>query len=112
MIVATLLLIMEEEDTFWMMVGIIEDYLPPSYYSPSLIGVQADQFVLRGLLASHLPGRIFFFWKIRYYFEYPNRQFFLLKQTLLEYFVIFERTVYVNELGTREREFGLKKYVN
>ena len=59
MIVATLLLIMEEEDTFWMMVGIIEDYLPPSYYSPSLIGVQADQFVLRGLLASHLPGRIF-----------------------------------------------------
>ena len=75
MIVATLLLIMEEEDTFWMMVGIIEDYLPPSYYSPSLIGVQADQFVLRGLLASHLPGRIFFFWKIQYYFEYPNRQF-------------------------------------
>ena len=63
MIVATLLLIMEEEDTFWMMVGIIEDYLPPSYYSPSLIGVQADQFVLRGLLASHLPGRIFFFGK-------------------------------------------------
>ena len=54
---------MEEEDTFWMMVGIIEDYLPPSYYSPSLIGVQADQFVLRGLLASHLPGRIFFFGK-------------------------------------------------
>ena len=57
MIVATLLLIMEEEHTFWMMVAIIEDFLPPSYYSPSLIGVQADQFVLRGLLASHLPGR-------------------------------------------------------
>ena len=60
MIVATLLLIMEEEDTFWMMVGIIEDYLPPSYYSPSLIGVQADQFVLRGLWP-HICQVEFFF---------------------------------------------------
>ena len=56
MIVATLLLIMEEEDAFWMMVAIMEDYSPPTYYSPSLIGVQADQLVLRGLIASHLPA--------------------------------------------------------
>ena len=56
MIAATLLLIMEEEDAFWMMVAIVEDFLPPSYYSPSLIGVQADQLVLRGLIASHLPA--------------------------------------------------------
>ena len=56
MIAATLLLIMEEEDAFWMMVAIIEDFLPGSYYSPSLIGVQADQLVLRGLITSHLPA--------------------------------------------------------
>lgn len=43
MIVATYLLLMEEEDAFWMMVATVEDLLPSSYYSPSLIGVQADQ---------------------------------------------------------------------
>jgi hypothetical protein len=47
MIVATFLLIMDEEDAFWMTVAIIEDLLPSSYYSPSLIGVQADQVSLR-----------------------------------------------------------------
>ncbi|QQP40322.1 Small G protein signaling modulator 3 -like protein [Caligus rogercresseyi] len=36
---------MEEEDTFWMMTSVIEDLLPASYFSPSLIGVQADQLV-------------------------------------------------------------------
>ncbi len=56
MIVASLLLLMEEEDVFWMMVAIVEDFLPPSYYSPSLIGVQADQMVLRGLIATCLPA--------------------------------------------------------
>ena len=43
MIVATFLLLMDEEDAFWMMVAVVEDLLPASYYSPSLIGVQADQ---------------------------------------------------------------------
>lgn len=43
MIVATFLLIMEEEDAFWMMVAVVEDLLPSNYYSPSLVGVQADQ---------------------------------------------------------------------
>ncbi|QQP40323.1 Small G protein signaling modulator 3 -like protein, partial [Caligus rogercresseyi] len=36
---------MEEEDTFWMMTSVIEDLLPASYFSPSLIGVQADQLL-------------------------------------------------------------------
>jgi len=59
MIAATFLLIMEEEDAFWMMcavrrhslkyssinhsIKVIEDLLPPSYFSPSLVGIQADQ---------------------------------------------------------------------
>ena len=47
MIVATFLLLMEEEDAFWMMVATVEDLLPASYYSPSLIGVQADQVLFK-----------------------------------------------------------------
>ncbi|KAL3875519.1 hypothetical protein ACJMK2_033464 [Sinanodonta woodiana] len=54
-IAASLLLFLEEEDTFWMMCSIIEDLLPASYYSSTLIGIQADQRVLRQLLISYLP---------------------------------------------------------
>lgn len=56
MIVGTFLLIMEEEDSFWMMASVVEELLPASYYSPSLVGAQADQLVLRGLIASTLPA--------------------------------------------------------
>lgn len=38
MIVASLLLMLEEEDAFWIMVTIVEDLLPASYYSSTLIG--------------------------------------------------------------------------
>lgn len=55
MIAASLLLFLEEEDTFWMMCAIIEDILPASYYSSTLIGIQADQRVLRQLLITFLP---------------------------------------------------------
>lgn len=41
-IAASLLLFMEEEDAFWMMCAIIEDLLPASYYSSTLIGVQVS----------------------------------------------------------------------
>ncbi|XP_062614962.1 small G protein signaling modulator 3 homolog isoform X1 [Saccostrea cucullata] len=54
-IAGSLLLFMEEEDTFWMMCAIIEDLLPASYYSSTLIGIQADQRVMRHLLISYLP---------------------------------------------------------
>lgn len=55
-IVASLLLIMEEEDAFWIMTAIIEDLLPASYYSSTLIGVQADQKVLQTLISNYLTG--------------------------------------------------------
>ncbi|KAJ8317937.1 hypothetical protein KUTeg_003028 [Tegillarca granosa] len=54
-IAASLLLFMEEEDSFWMMCAIIEDLLPASYYSSTLIGIQADQRVMRQLIISFLP---------------------------------------------------------
>uniref|UniRef100_A0A2C9MAD3 Small G protein signaling modulator 3 n=1 Tax=Biomphalaria glabrata TaxID=6526 RepID=A0A2C9MAD3_BIOGL len=43
-IAASLLLFMEEEDTFWMMCAIIEDLLPASYYSSTLIGIQFGHY--------------------------------------------------------------------
>lgn len=55
-IAANLLLIMEEEMAFWMMCAIIDDILPPSYFSAdSLLGVQTDQRVLCQLITVFLP---------------------------------------------------------
>ena len=54
MIAATFLLIMEEEDSFWTMASVVEELLPACYFSPSLVGVHADQLVLRGLIANVL----------------------------------------------------------
>ncbi|KAK5965142.1 Small G protein signaling modulator 3 protein, partial [Trichostrongylus colubriformis] len=54
-IVAVLLLFCSEETTFWMMTALIEDILPPNYYSQTLLGVQADERVTRHLMKSHVP---------------------------------------------------------
>lgn len=54
-ICATLLLLFEEEDAFWMMCSIIEDLLPGQYYSSSLFGVQVDLRVFRYLIQQYLP---------------------------------------------------------
>lgn len=53
-IVASLLLFLEEEDSFWMMATIVEDLLPASYYSSTLIGIQADQRVMQTLISNYL----------------------------------------------------------
>lgn len=50
-----MLLFLEEEDTLWMMCALIEDLLPPSYFSSTLLGVQTDQRVLRQLIVQYLP---------------------------------------------------------
>lgn len=55
-IVATLLLFFEEEDAFWLMCTIIEDWLPASYFSSGMLGVQADQRVLSHLVSTHMPA--------------------------------------------------------
>ncbi len=56
MIAGMLLLLLEEEDAFWLMTSVVEDLLPASYFSPTLLGVQAVQLVLRSLVTSHLPA--------------------------------------------------------
>ena len=40
MIVAIFLLLLEEEDSFWITCAVVEDLLPASYFSSSLVGVQ------------------------------------------------------------------------
>ncbi|XP_054941297.1 small G protein signaling modulator 3 isoform X9 [Physeter macrocephalus] len=55
MVAACLLLFLEEEDAFWMMCAIIEDLLPASYFSTTLLGVQTDQRLLRHLIVQYLP---------------------------------------------------------
>ena len=55
-ICATLLLLFEEEDAFWMMCAIVEDLLPGQYYSVSLFGVQVDIRVFRHLIQQYLPN--------------------------------------------------------
>jgi small G protein signaling modulator 3 len=54
-IVASLLLFLEEEECFWLMATIVEDLLPASYYSSNLLGIQADQRVIQTLLTNYLP---------------------------------------------------------
>ncbi|KAM9784336.1 small G protein signaling modulator 3 isoform 2-T7 [Syngnathus typhle] len=56
MVVSCLLLFMEEEDALWMMCALIEDLLPPAYFSSTLLGVQTDQRVLRQLIVQYLPA--------------------------------------------------------
>lgn len=53
-IAAGLLLFLEEEDAFWMMATIVEDLLPASYYSSTLLGIQADQRVMQTLIGNYL----------------------------------------------------------
>lgn len=54
--VSCLLLFLEEEDVLWMMCALIEDLLPPSYFSSTLLGIQTDQRVLRQLIVQYLPA--------------------------------------------------------
>ena len=51
----TLLLIMAEEDAFWLLAAIVEDVLP-GFYHPSLIGVNADTHTLHDLVEVKLPS--------------------------------------------------------
>lgn len=62
MIAASLLLIMPtEEDAFWVLVSIVENILPKTYFEPSLLASRADQivgfFVPAEILHTKIPNR-------------------------------------------------------
>ena len=50
-----LLILPEEEDAFWCLVAIIDHIMPESYFGSALIAAQADQRVLKDLLAEKCP---------------------------------------------------------
>jgi hypothetical protein len=52
---ALLLLHMCEEQAFWAFCALIEDVLPPDYFTPSLIGGRVDQQVFQSCIAWKLP---------------------------------------------------------
>eukprot|EP01031_Cornospumella_fuschlensis_P030311 gene30311-36625_t len=54
-ICALLLLHMKEEKAFWVFAALIEDILPPDYYSPSMLGGRIDQHVFQACIAWKLP---------------------------------------------------------
>lgn len=47
---AIALLFLDEEDSFWCLVAIVQHLLPQDYYSRTLLGSQTDQRVLKDLL--------------------------------------------------------------
>jgi hypothetical protein len=50
-----LLLFMEEEKAFWMLVTIIHDYLPENVYDVTMEGANVDQIVLMNLIMEKMP---------------------------------------------------------
>ena len=61
----------DEERTFWMLCALIEDILPPDYYTPSLIGGRVDQQVFQSCIAAKLP-RLFAAFKATHTMLEPN----------------------------------------
>ncbi|EKX54592.1 hypothetical protein GUITHDRAFT_59913, partial [Guillardia theta CCMP2712] len=53
-IVGTLLMVMEEEDAFWILSCIVEDYLP-DYYTEDMHGLRVDLLVLQNLVVETFP---------------------------------------------------------
>lgn len=54
-LVGILLLFMEEEKAFWMLVTIIHDYLPENMYDVTMEGANVDQAVLMILIMEKMP---------------------------------------------------------
>uniref|UniRef100_A0A1I7STV8 RUN and TBC1 domain-containing protein 3 n=1 Tax=Bursaphelenchus xylophilus TaxID=6326 RepID=A0A1I7STV8_BURXY len=54
-VVATLLLLCDEENVFWIMCKMIENFLPVNFYGDNLIGLQAEVKVVEHLIEVHMP---------------------------------------------------------
>ena len=51
-----MLLFLQEEDAFWLLVTVVETLLPKDYFSKSMVGMCTDQLVLARLVELHLPN--------------------------------------------------------
>ncbi|XP_005987763.1 TBC1 domain family member 2B [Latimeria chalumnae] len=52
---AIALLYLEQEDSFWCLVTIVEIFMPRDYYTKTLLGSQVDQRVFKDLMCEKLP---------------------------------------------------------
>lgn len=50
-----MLLFMGEEEAFWLLATVVEDLLPPDYFTRSMFGAHVDQSVLAFIVRSRLP---------------------------------------------------------
>ena len=55
-IAGVMLLFLQEEDAFWLLVTVVETLLPKDYFSKSMVGMCTDQLVLAKLVELHLPN--------------------------------------------------------
>ena len=51
-----MLIFMNEEDAFWLLVTVVETILPDDYYTKSMVGTYVDQFVLAHIIKKFLPN--------------------------------------------------------
>ncbi len=54
-VVGMMLIFMDEEDAFFLLVTIVEQLLPSDYYTKSMVGTYVDQFVLAHIIKKFLP---------------------------------------------------------
>ena len=50
-----MLLFLQEEDAFWLLLTVVDTLLPKDCYSRSMIGTHVDQLVLAKIIESSLP---------------------------------------------------------
>jgi hypothetical protein len=51
-----MLIFMSEEESFWLLITVVEKLLPPDYYTKSMVGTYVDQFVLAHIIKKYLPN--------------------------------------------------------
>ena len=55
-IVGAMLLFLSEEESFWLLLTLVDKLLPPDYYSRTMIGVNVDQLILMQMVKLYLPN--------------------------------------------------------
>jgi hypothetical protein len=54
-IAGMMLVFMQEEDAFWLLVTVVERLLPDDYFTRSMVGTYVDQYVLAHIVKKCLP---------------------------------------------------------
>ena len=50
-----MLIFMQENDVFWLLITVVERLLPEDYYTKSMVGTYVDQYVLAHIIKKCLP---------------------------------------------------------